>query len=229
MKRIVVAIDGFSSCGKSTLAKALAKSVGYAYVDTGAMYRSVALYCLRNGLIKDGVVDEEKLKELLPLVQITFQYNSEAQRNETYLNGENVEEVIRSLEVSNIVSIVSAIGFVRQAMVAQQQAYSKDKGVVMDGRDIGTVVFPDAELKVFVTARPEVRAQRRYLELTAKGDEVSFDEVLENVKQRDYLDQTREESPLRQAEDALLLDNSEMTIPQQNEWLLTRFNEIVLG
>lgn len=229
MKRIVVAIDGFSSCGKSTLAKALAKSVGYAYVDTGAMYRSVALYCLRNGLIKDGVVDEEKLKELLPLVQITFQYNSEAQRNETYLNGENVEEVIRSLEVSNIVSIVSAIGFVRQAMVAQQQAYSKDKGVVMDGRDIGTVVFPDAELKVFVTARPEVRAQRRYLELTAKGDEVSFDEVLENVKQRDYLDQTREESPLRQAEDAILLDNSEMTIPQQNEWLLTRFNEIVLG
>lgn len=229
MKRIVVAIDGFSSCGKSTLAKALAKSVGYAYVDTGAMYRSVALYCLRNGLIKDGVVDEEKLKELLPLVQITFQYNSEAQRNETYLNGENVEEVIRSLEVSNIVSIVSAIGFVRQAMVAQQQAYSKDKGVVMDGRDIGTVVFPDAELKVFVTARPEVRAQRRYLELTAKGDEVSFDEVLENVKQRDHLDQTREESPLRQAEDAILLDNSEMTIPQQNEWLLTRFNEIVLG
>ena len=229
MKRIVVAIDGFSSCGKSTLAKALAKSVGYAYVDTGAMYRSVALYCLRNGLIKDGVVDEEKLKELLPLVQITFQYNSEAQRNETYLNGENVEEVIRSLEVSNIVSIVSAIGFVRQAMVAQQQAYSKDKGVVMDGRDIGTVVFPDAELKIFVTARPEVRAQRRYLELTAKGDEVSFDEVLENVKQRDHLDQTREESPLRQAEDAILLDNSEMTIPQQNEWLLTRFNEIVLG
>lgn len=227
MKKIVVAIDGFSSCGKSTLAKALAKEVGYAYVDTGAMYRSVALYCLRNGLIKEGKVDEEKLAEAMPSIQISFQYNSETQRNETYLNGENVEEEIRSLAVSNVVSIVSAIGFVRRAMVAQQQSFSKEKGVVMDGRDIGTVVFPDAELKVFVTARAEVRAQRRFLELSAKGDSATFEEVLENVKQRDYMDQNREESPLRQAEDAILLDNSEMTIPQQNEWLLARFNETV--
>lgn len=227
MKKIVVAIDGFSSCGKSTLAKALAKEVGYAYVDTGAMYRSVALYCLRNGLIEEGKVDEEKLAEAMPSIQISFQYNSENQRNETYLNGENVEEEIRSLAVSNVVSIVSAIGFVRRAMVAQQQSFSKEKGVVMDGRDIGTVVFPDAELKVFVTARAEVRAQRRFLELSAKGDSATFEEVLENVKQRDYLDQNREESPLRQAEDAILLDNSEMTIPQQNEWLLARFNETV--
>lgn len=227
MRKIVVAIDGFSSCGKSTLAKALAKEVGYAYVDTGAMYRSVALYCLRNGLIFDGKVDEEKLAEAMPSIQISFQYNSETQRNETYLNGENVEEEIRSLAVSNVVSIVSAIGFVRRAMVAQQQSYSKEKGVVMDGRDIGTVVFPDAELKVFVTARAEVRAQRRFLELSAKGDSATFEEVLENVKQRDFLDQNREESPLRQAEDAILLDNSEMTIPQQNEWLLARFNDTV--
>lgn len=227
MKKIVVAIDGFSSCGKSTLAKALAKEVGYAYVDTGAMYRSVALYCLRNGLIEEGKVDEEKLAEAMPSIQISFQYNSETQRNETYLNGENVEEEIRSLAVSNVVSIVSAIGFVRRAMVAQQQSFSKEKGVVMDGRDIGTVVFPDAELKVFVTARAEVRAQRRFLELSAKGDSATFEEVLENVKQRDYMDQNREESPLRQAEDAILLDNSEMTIPQQNEWLLARFNETV--
>lgn len=227
MKKIVVAIDGFSSCGKSTLAKALAKEVGYAYVDTGAMYRSVALYCLRNGLIEEGKVDEAKLAEAMPSIQISFQYNSETQRNETYLNGENVEEEIRSLAVSNVVSIVSAIGFVRRAMVAQQQSFSKEKGVVMDGRDIGTVVFPDAELKVFVTARAEVRAQRRFLELSAKGDSATFEEVLENVKQRDYMDQNREESPLRQAEDAILLDNSEMTIPQQNEWLLARFNETV--
>lgn len=227
MKKIVVAIDGFSSCGKSTLAKALAKEVGYAYVDTGAMYRSVALYCLRNGLIEEGKVDEEKLAEAMPSIQISFQYNSETQRNETYLNGENVEEEIRSLAVSNVVSIVSAIGFVRRAMVAQQQSFSKEKGVVMDGRDIGTVVFPDAELKVFVTARAEVRAQRRFLELSAKGDSATYEEVLENVKQRDYMDQNREESPLRQAEDAILLDNSEMTIPQQNEWLLARFNETV--
>lgn len=227
MKKIVVAIDGFSSCGKSTLAKALAKEVGYAYVDTGAMYRSVALYCLRNGLIEEGKVDEEKLAEAMPSIQISFQYNSETQRNETYLNGENVEEEIRSLAVSNVVSIISAIGFVRRAMVAQQQSFSKGKGVVMDGRDIGTVVFPDAELKVFVTARAEVRAQRRFLELSAKGDSATFEEVLENVKQRDYMDQNREESPLRQAEDAILLDNSEMTIPQQNEWLLARFNETV--
>ena len=225
MKKIIVAIDGFSSCGKSTLAKDLAKAVGYAYVDTGAMYRSVTLYCLRNDLVKDNVVDEKKLRVALPDIKISFQYNAEKKRNETYLNGENVEEEIRSLRVSNVVSVVSAIGFVRKAMVAQQQSYSVDRGVVMDGRDIGTVVFPDAELKIFVTASPEVRAQRRYAELTAKGDKVTMEEILENVKQRDYLDQNRKESPLRQAEDAIVLDNSEMTIPQQNEWLMERFKE----
>lgn len=225
MKKIIVAIDGFSSCGKSTLAKDLAKAVGYAYVDTGAMYRSVTLYCLRNDLVKDNVVDEEKLRVALPDIKISFQYSAEKKRNETYLNGENVEEEIRSLRVSNVVSVVSAIGFVRKAMVAQQQSYSVDRGVVMDGRDIGTVVFPDAELKIFVTASPEVRAQRRYAELTAKGDKVTMEEILENVKQRDYLDQNRKESPLRQAEDAIVLDNSEMTIPQQNEWLMERFKE----
>lgn len=225
MKRIIVAIDGFSSCGKSTLAKDLAKAVGYAYVDTGAMYRSVTLYCLQNGLVKDNEVDEEKLRMSLPDIKISFQYNAEKKRNETYLNGENVEEEIRSLRVSNVVSIVSAIGFVRKAMVMQQQSYSIDRGVVMDGRDIGTVVFPDAELKIFVTASPEVRARRRYAELTAKDDKVTMEEILENVKQRDYLDQNRKESPLRQAEDAIVLDNSEMTIPQQNEWLLERFRE----
>jgi CMP/dCMP kinase len=225
MKKIIVAIDGFSSCGKSTLAKDLAKAVGYAYVDTGAMYRSVTLYCLRNDLVKDNVVDEEKLRVALPDIKISFQYNADKKRNETYLNGENVEEEIRSLRVSNVVSVVSAIGFVRKAMVAQQQSYSIDRGVVMDGRDIGTVVFPDAELKIFVTASPEVRAQRRYAELTAKGDKVTMEEILENVKQRDYLDQNRKESPLRQAEDAIVLDNSEMTIPQQNEWLMERFKE----
>ncbi len=225
MKKIIVAIDGFSSCGKSTLAKDLAKAVGYAYVDTGAMYRSVTLYCLRNDLVKDNVVDEEKLRVALPDIKISFQYNADKKRNETYLNGENVEEEIRSLRVSNVVSVVSAIGFVRKAMVAQQQSYSVDRGVVMDGRDIGTVVFPDAELKIFVTASPGVRAQRRYAELTAKGDKVTMEEILENVKQRDYLDQNRKESPLRQAEDAIVLDNSEMTIPQQNEWLMERFKE----
>ena len=225
MKKIIIAIDGFSSCGKSTMAKDLAKSVGYAYVDTGAMYRSVTLYCLRNNWINDGVVDEEKLKEAIPSIKIDFRYNPEKQINETYLNDENVESEIRSLKVSNSVSIVSAIGFVRRAMVAQQQAYSVDRGVVMDGRDIGTVVFPDAELKIFLTASPEIRAQRRYDELKAKGENVSFDEVLENVKQRDFIDQNREESPLRKADDAIVLDNSYMTIQEQKEWLLQRFEE----
>lgn len=227
MKRIIVAIDGFSSCGKSTMAKDLAKSVGYAYVDSGAMYRSVTLYCQRNGWINDGVVDESSLLGVIDSIRIEFRYNADKKRNETYLNGENVEDEIRSLAVSNQVSIVSSIGFVRQAMVKQQQAYSIDRGIVMDGRDIGTVVFPDAELKIFLTASPEIRAQRRYDELTAKGDVVSFDEILENVKQRDYLDQNRKESPLRKAEDAIELDNGHLTIEEQKEWLLARFNEKV--
>lgn len=225
MKRIIVAIDGFSSCGKSTMAKDLANSVGYAYVDSGAMYRSVTLYCQRNGLITDGVVDEAALQACIDDIRIEFKFNEEKQRNETYLNGDNVEDEIRTLTVSNQVSIVSSIGFVRRAMVAIQQSYSKDRGIVMDGRDIGTVVFPDAELKIFLTASPEIRAQRRYDELKAKGMEEPFEDILENVKQRDYLDQTRAESPLRKAEDAVELDNGEMTIAEQREWLLNIFAE----
>ncbi len=227
MKRIIVAIDGFSSCGKSTMAKDLAKSVGYAYVDSGAMYRSVTLYCKRNGLIRDGVVDEATLRERIGDIHIEFKFNEESQRNETYLNGENVEDEIRTLAVSNQVSIVSSIGFVRRAMVALQQSYSKDKGIVMDGRDIGTVVFPDAELKIFLTASPEIRAQRRYDELKRKGMEEPYADILENVKQRDHLDMTRAESPLRKAEDAIELDNGEMTIEEQRRWLLDIFNERV--
>ncbi len=225
MKRIIVAIDGFSSCGKSTMAKDLAKSVGYAYVDSGAMYRSVTLYCQRNGLITDGVVDEAALQACIDDIRIEFKFNEEKQRNETCLNGDNVEDEIRTLAVSNQVSIVSSIGFVRRAMVAIQQSYSKDRGIVMDGRDIGTVVFPDAELKIFLTASPEIRARRRYDELKQKGMEEPFEEILENVKKRDYLDQTRAESPLRKAEDAVELDNGEMTIAEQREWLLNIFNE----
>lgn len=225
MKRIIVAIDGFSSCGKSTMAKDLAKSVGYAYVDSGAMYRSVTLYCQRNGLIQDGVVDEAALQSQIENIHIEFKFNEEKQRNETYLNGDNVEDEIRTLAVSNQVSIVSSIGFVRRAMVAIQQSYSKNRGIVMDGRDIGTVVFPDAELKIFLTASPEIRAQRRYDELKQKGMEEPFEDILENVKKRDYLDQTRAESPLRKAEDAVELDNGQMTIEEQREWLLNIFAE----
>lgn len=225
MKRIIVAIDGFSSCGKSTMAKDLAKSVGYAYVDSGAMYRAVTLYCQRNGLIKDGVVDEETLKSVIDDIHIDFRFNEAEKKNETFLNGENVENEIRTLAVSNQVSIVSSIGFVRRAMVAIQQSYSKDRGVVMDGRDIGTVVFPDAELKIFLTASPEIRAQRRFDELKQKGMEEPYEAILENVKQRDFLDQTRKESPLRKAEDAVELDNGNMTIEEQREWLLNIFRE----
>lgn len=225
MKRIIVAIDGFSSCGKSTMAKDLAKSVGYAYVDSGAMYRAVTLYCQRNGLIKNGVVDEETLKSRIGDIHIDFRFNESEKRNETFLNGENVENEIRTLAVSNQVSIVSSIGFVRRAMVSIQQSYSKDRGIVMDGRDIGTVVFPDAELKIFLTASPEIRAQRRFDELKQKGMEEPYEAILENVKQRDFLDQTRKESPLRKAEDAVELDNGNMTIEEQREWLLNIFRE----
>lgn len=225
MKKIIVAIDGFSSCGKSTMAKDLAKAVGYAYVDSGAMYRAVTLFCQKRGLIKNDVVDEEALKVLIKDICIEFRLNKETKKNETFLNGENVENEIRSLTVSNQVSIVSAVGFVRKAMVLQQQAYSKDRGVVMDGRDIGTVVFPDAELKIFLTASPEIRAQRRYDELKQKGQEESYEAILDNVKKRDYIDQNRTESPLRRAEDAVLLDNGNMTIDEQKQWLLDRFSE----
>ena len=227
MKKIIVAIDGFSSCGKSTMAKELAKSVGYAYVDSGAMYRAVTLYCQRKGWIVNGVVNQEELKKVIDSILIEFSYNPDKNRNETFLNKENVEDEIRTLQVSEEVSIVSSIGFVRSAMVKQQQAYAKDRGVVMDGRDIGTVVFPCAELKIFLVASAEIRAQRRYDELIAKGEKVSFDEILENVKQRDFLDQTRKESPLRKAEDAIELDNGNLTLEEQRDWLLKRFKEVV--
>jgi cytidylate kinase len=227
MKKIIVAIDGFSSCGKSTMAKELAKSVGYAYVDSGAMYRAVTLYCQRKGWIVNGVVNQEELKKAIDSILIEFSYNPDKNRNETFLNKENVEDEIRTLQVSEEVSIVSSIGFVRSAMVKQQQAYAKERGVVMDGRDIGTVVFPDAELKIFLVASAEIRAQRRYDELIAKGEKVSFDEILENVKQRDFLDQTRKESPLRKAEDAIELDNGNLTLEEQRDWLLKRFKEVV--
>lgn len=226
MKKITIAIDGHSSCGKSTMAKDLARRVGYIYVDTGAMYRSVTLYALRNGLFnEDGSIKTCELEQQMHQIRITFQLNPETGRPDTYLNGECVEQTIRSLEVSNHVSPIAALPFVRTAMVAQQQAMGQDGGIVMDGRDIGTVVFPHAELKVFVTASAQVRAQRRYDELQQKGMPADYDEILRNVQERDYIDSHREVSPLRQADDALLLDNSHMTIPEQNEWLMQRFLE----
>ena len=228
MKKITIAIDGHSSCGKSTMAKDLAREVGYVYVDTGAMYRSVTLYALRHDLFReDGSVKTDALEQQMADIRISFKFNPETGRPDTYLNNECVEKEIRSLEVSNHVSPIAAIPFVRTAMVAQQQQMGKDKGVVMDGRDIGTTVFPDAELKIFVTASAKVRAQRRYDELQAKGIPADFDDILKNVEERDYLDSHREVSPLRKADDAILLDNSDMTIPEQKQWLLDRFNEII--
>ena len=229
MKKITIAIDGHSSCGKSTMAKDLAREVGYIYVDTGAMYRSVTLYALRKGLFEaDGSVNTKELEEEMPNIHISFQLNAETGRPDTYLNGECVEKEIRSLEVSSHVSPIAAVGFVRRALVAQQQQMGKDKGVVMDGRDIGTVVFPDAEMKVFATASAEVRAQRRYDELRAKGDTTTtLEEVLANVTERDRIDSTRKESPLRQADDAVVLDNSHMTLEEQNEWLYQLYLERV--
>ena len=236
MKKITIAIDGHSSCGKSTMAKDLAREVGYVYVDTGAMYRSVTLYALRNGIFKEvrgegqevrEVIDEEALRQQMTNIQISFKFNAETGRPDTYLNGELVEHDIRTMEVSNHVSPIATLGFVREAMVAQQQQMGKDKGVVMDGRDIGTVVFPDAELKVFVTASAKVRAQRRYDELKGKGMEADFDEILKNVEERDYIDSHREVSPLRKADDAIEPDNSNMTIAEQKQWLMDRFNEAV--
>lgn len=225
MKKITIAIDGHSSCGKSTMAKDLAREVGYVYVDTGAMYRCVTLYALRHGLFTDGDIDEDALRRALPDLHISFKFNAEAGRPDTYLNGELVERDIRTMEVSSHVSPIATLGFVREAMVAQQQLMGRDKGVVMDGRDIGTVVFPDAELKIFVTASAEVRAQRRYDELQQKGMPADYADILKNVQERDYIDSHREVSPLRQADDALLLDNSHMTIAEQKQWLLDRFRE----
>lgn len=227
MKMITIAIDGFSSCGKSTMAKDLAKQIGYIYIDSGAMYRAITLYCIENNLFDGDQLNIEKLGQHINNIHISFRLNQESGLPETYLNGVNVEQEIRTMEVSNKVSYVSAVGFVRKAMVLQQQEMGKAKGIVMDGRDIGTVVFPDAELKFFVTASPDIRAQRRLDELHAKGDnKTTFNDVLDNIKQRDYIDQHREESPLTQAEDALVLDNSTLTKEQQMQWLLDKFNHI---
>ena len=210
MKKITIAIDGHSSCGKSTMAKDLAKEVGYIYVDTGAMYRTVTLYCMRNNLIKDGKIDEAGLRKVINDIEIDLR---------------NLDPQIRSIEVSNNVSMVATIPFVREAMVEKQREMGKNKGVVMDGRDIGTTVFPDAELKVFVTASAEVRAQRRFDELKEKGMPADYEEILKNAQERDYIDSHREVSPLRQAPDAILLDNSHMTIPEQKEWLMDKFRK----
>lgn len=226
MKKIVIAIDGYSSCGKSTMAKDLAREVGYIYVDTGAMYRAVTLFAMRNGVFDaNDNIDEARLKALLPDVKLTFKLNSETKLPEVCLNGECVERDIRTLEVSQHVSPIAALPFVREKLVEQQQAMGKEKGIVMDGRDIGTVVFPDAELKIFVTASAEIRAKRRFKELEAKGMPANFDEILQNVEQRDYIDTHRETSPLRQADDALVLDNSHLTIAEQKVWLMEKFNE----
>lgn len=226
MKKIVIAIDGFSSCGKSTMAKDLAREVGYIYVDTGAMYRAVTLFAMRNNVFDaEGNIDETRLKALLPDVKLTFQLNNETKLPEVCLNGENVERYIRTLEVSQHVSPIAALPFVREKLVEQQQAMGNEKGIVMDGRDIGTVVFPNAELKIFVTASAEIRAQRRFKELETKGMPADFDEILQNVEQRDYIDIHRETSPLRQADDALVLDNSHLTIAEQKVWLMEKFNE----
>lgn len=229
MKKIIVAIDGHSSCGKSTMAKALAKEIGYIYVDTGAMYRAVTYYALQNELYQDAVLNQEELEKNMPAIHISFKLNEATGVADTYLNGVNVEKEIRSMWVANKVSEVSTLAFVREALVAQQRELGKGKGIVMDGRDIGTVVFPQAELKVFVTAKAEVRAERRWKELQAKGEPLPFKDVLENVMSRDKIDSTRAVSPLKQAEDALVLDNSDMTIPEQHEWLLDVFYHRVIG
>ena len=226
MKRITIAIDGHSSCGKSTMAKDLARKIGYVYVDTGAMYRAVTLYALRNNLFDaDGGIKEDELKSRMDDISISFRLNTATGRPDTYLNGENVEQDIRTMQVSNRVSPIAALPFVRQALVAQQQAMGKEKGVVMDGRDIGTTVFPDAELKVFVTASAEVRAQRRYDELKAKGMQADYNDILKNVQERDYIDSHRPTSPLRKADDAIELDNSNMTVDEQNDWLMEKYRQ----
>ena len=225
--RIIIAVDGFSSCGKSTMAKALARNIGYTYIDSGAMYRAVTLYCLDHGLIDGDTVDTDTLRSLMDDIQIDFRPDSETGMTHTFLNGIDVEREIRSMRVSDKVSPVSVIPFVRTAMVAAQQKMGERKGIVMDGRDIGTTVFPHAELKIFVTASAETRAQRRVDELRAKGVDVDFDEVVANINKRDHIDQTRKESPLRKADDAIELDNSHMTIAEQDAWLMTRYRETV--
>lgn len=223
MKKITIALDGHSSCGKSTMAKALAKKIGYIYVDTGAMYRTVTLFALRNGVFNGTALDAARLEALLPQVNVSFVLDPETNLPLACLNGEIVEQEIRTMEVSSRVSPIAALPFVRTLLTKMQQQMGEAKGIVMDGRDIGTAVFPQAELKIFVTASAEVRAQRRYDELTAKGEQVTFEEILKNVQERDYIDSHREVAPLKQAEDALVLDNSNMTREEQNEWLMNAY------
>ena len=227
VKKIVIAIDGFSSCGKSTFAKAIAARLGYIFIDTGAMYRAVTLCALNQGLVGEQSVDEAAVVAMLDRVNISFKFNSERGASDVYVNGECVEREIRTIEVSSCVSRISSIREVREKLVALQQQMGCDRGVVMDGRDIGTVVFPEAELKIFMTADPKVRAERRYAELTAKGDKVTMEEILENVISRDNADMTRAISPLRQAEDAIVLDNSYMSVEEQMAWFMERYEALV--
>lgn len=226
-RKIIIAIDGYSSCGKSTLAKSLARRLGYIYIDSGAMYRAVTLYALRNNWIKNGQPEVATIISALGNIRISFRFDSTTEKNTTFMNGENIEEEIRRLEVSENVSPVSTIREVRQAMVLLQQEMGREKGIVMDGRDIGTVVFPGAELKIFMTADPEIRVQRRFLELTAKGLPVSREEIRNNINQRDFIDQNREESPLRKAIDAVILDNSHMTTDQQLDWAFQTAQKVI--
>ena len=222
-KKIIIAVDGLSSCGKSTFAKAIAARLGYIFIDTGAMYRAVTLYALDHGAIRSGIVDEDAVKGLLKDMEITFRFNPGRGASDIYINGDLAEGRIRTIEVSNCVSGVSSIREVREKLVAMQQRMGRDRGIVMDGRDIGTVVFPDAELKLFMTADPAVRAQRRYDELTAKGEHVTLEEIERNVRERDKADMSRAVSPLRQADDAIVLDNSHMTVDEQMVWFLDKF------
>ena len=225
MKKITIAIDGHSSCGKSTMAKDLARELGYVYIDTGAMYRACTLYAIEANLFNGQEIDVEAFHSQMSNINITFKFNASTGRPDTYLNGVRVEDRIRTMEVSSKVSIVAAIDFVRSALVRQQQHMGQGGGVILDGRDIGTTVFPDAELKIFVTASAEVRAKRRYDELMAKGEKCNLEEILQNVLERDHIDSTRAVSPLRKADDAIVLDNSEMTIPEQKAWLIAKVNE----
>lgn len=226
-KKIVIAIDGHSSCGKSTMAKSLARTLGYTYIDSGAMYRAVTLFAIRKGWIINGKPIIDKVISGLKDIKITFSWNEETEKNITFLNGENIEDEIRKLEVSQNVSPISTIAEVRHEMVKQQRENGKNKGIVMDGRDIGTVVFPDAELKIFMTASPEIRAQRRYLELKEKGMEADFNDILKNVEERDQIDSTRAVSPLKKAEDAWLLDNSHLSREEQLSWTLKKVDELI--
>lgn len=228
-KRIIIALDGHSSCGKSTFAKAIAARLGYIFIDTGAMYRAVALYAMEHGAIEAGIVDEDKIVAMLGEINIDFRFNPQRGASDIYVNGDLVEGKIRTIEVSNCVSAVSSISEVRQKLVKMQQQMGERKGVVMDGRDIGTVVFPDAELKIYMTADARVRAERRYKELTAKGDNVSFDEIYENVVSRDKADMNRAISPLRKADDAIVLDNSTMSVEEQMAWFDREYQRVVNG